>query len=505
MRKKLICSALLASLTLGVALTFSVGKASWVSPGNAPKATSTSIDASISDVPVAHFNNRYFTSIEGAVTAASALNQEVTVYVVPETNPTITKSFTIGYKVTLCMPYSTDYENWYLLGMNGSNANAYLKPETYRKSLVTVGDDEHQNITIINRGTIQIGGVINGGGGGVDLASNTSGDYAELTFYGNSSLISYGTVENYGYMTGTNCTGSITFKPHSDTQLVYTVREHRGGTCLTQMYFNLKSFPMNRWYFAGLRDIDTVFESQSHLMGFIDMYAASRHRTAVINFIGDTGSNALLGLELNTKLKCRFETSTMITRFDIYGSFTFNVLEMVMLVSLSTITVEFPLTWYQQVYLHPFENGNAAIVNSPEQAIKMLPNAVLSIDKNVTVNATKLAVYDETFIDPHLHCADYKNDFSELNPMVGATCLVNGTLNCTYFGGVVKTTEAGASFNYGEGSVTTYEVAREIDGNADYDEYVWDTKGKLFADGEDSNLAASDGKYISQGTYWQVS
>ena len=503
-RKRIVCSALFASLTLGAALGFSVGRATWTSPTIAPTTTSVSMDASISGAPVAHFNNRYFTTVEGAVTAASALGQEVTVYVDPGINPTITKSFTIGSKVTLCLPYSTNYSSWWKAGMNGKNPNAYLKPATYRKSLVTVGDADHQGITITNYGTIQIGGIINGGGGGQDLASNTSGDYAELTFFGDSSLISYGAIQNYGYITGTNCTGTVIFKSNSNTQLVYSVREHRGGTCLSQMYYNLKSFPMSRWYFAGLRDIDSTFESGSKLVGFIDMYASSSHYNTTINFIGGPSSSALVALASGTKLKCRFDTPTMITQYHFYGSFTFNTLSMHMIVDLTTESVEFPLSWYQQVFLHPFENGNSASVTSPKQAIKMLPNAVLSIDKKVSVTAKKIALYDATYIDPHLHVADYKNDFSETNPMVDATCLVNGTLTCTYFGGVATTTEAGASLNYTTGSVTTYEVARQVNGSVEYNSYTWAAKGKLTADGSYVNLASSSGKYVSSGTYWTV-
>lgn len=505
MRKKIIPFAFVLSLFVGVGFGLSIGHASWHSPSIQPKSTDTVVEAENSSNPVAFFGSHYYGSVEGAVTAANKLGSQTTVYVIPGTNPIIKKSFTINTNVTLCLPYSTNYSSWWKAGLNGKQVNAFTKASTYRKSLVTVGDDTHQGIVIVNHGTIQIGGIINGGGGGQDLASNTGGDYAEMTFYGNSSLQSYGYIHNYGYITGTNCTGSISFKPYSSTQLVYTVREHRGGTCMSYMYYNLKSFPMSRWYFAGVRDIDMTFEYNSNLVGFIDMYASSSHYNTTINFLGGVDSGALVALSPDTKMTCRFTTSTMVTRFDFYGSFTFNTLRMYMIVSLSTESVEFPISWYQNIYFHKFENGNEAIVNSLVQMVKLMPNAILSIDSGVTVNARQIAVYDETFSDTGLHCVAYQNDFSSSNPMVGASLIVNGTLNVTNFGGIALTSKAGSALNYTNGSVNSYEVATQSSGSVAYNTWNWKAKGKLSDSAAPTNLSSSNGKYVSKGTYWQIS
>lgn len=145
---------------------------------------------------VAYFGSRYFTSIEGALKAAEEDPSANTVYVIPGTNPTITRSCTIASNDTLCIPYEDDQKNvhnYFSEKYNSEiNGNSFADNEVskYRKNLITLIDS-----TINIDGTLQIGGRT----GGSSNQGATTGYYCDL-LRKNSVLNVKGTLESYGFI-----------------------------------------------------------------------------------------------------------------------------------------------------------------------------------------------------------------------------------------------------------------------------------------------------------------
>lgn len=170
------------------------GFSSWNLNHSKPKYFEINLDNS--GKKVAYFGSRYFTSIEGALKAAEEDSSANTVYVIPGTNPTITRSCTIASNDTLCIPYEDDQKNVhnyfsekYNKEING-NSFADNEVSKYRKNLITLIDS-----TINIDGTLQIGGRT----GGSSNQGATTGYYCDL-LRKNSVLNVKGTLESYGFI-----------------------------------------------------------------------------------------------------------------------------------------------------------------------------------------------------------------------------------------------------------------------------------------------------------------
>ena len=103
--------------------------------GNKTPVGASSNFASTVANPVAYYDSNYFPTVEGAVKSANNAGGSKTVYVIPGTNPTINKSFTINSGITLCLPY--EGTTYYTTPSDSGNATLAL-PETttYVKSKV---------------------------------------------------------------------------------------------------------------------------------------------------------------------------------------------------------------------------------------------------------------------------------------------------------------------------------------------------------------------------------
>lgn len=482
------------------------GYSNWTSGGTGGvNDVSSQIATPQEQLPVAYYDSNYFPTVEGAVNSANSVGSAKTVYVIPGRNPVIKRSFTINSNITLCLPYDGTTYFTESANLNGTYGDAYKNASANRKSLVTVGDSTNSNITITNNGTINIGGIVSGGGGGQNYNSNTAGSYAELNFYGSASLISNGTINNYGYITGTNSTGSVNFANGSSTVLVYSIREHRGGSIFSGMYSNLKSSAFNRWYFAGIRDITYSFSYGSKITAYCDLYASSSHNSTTVNILYYNSSSYLISLSSGSKLVGKMSTSTSINEMNFYGSFSLNPLNLsVVGQSISTESVEFPLSWYQKITLNAFENGNAATFTSSKQKVKLMPSSYLKVGSNVTATLPALAIYDN-FTDVAVGSTPYQNDGHRDT----ATCIVDGTLNPTSIGGFVQTSQTGGSVSFTNGNYQTYEVNGSSGSSflttVTYQSLSWTAHGYLTNETNDATLLSGGAPYISAGTYWNAS
>ena len=144
----------------------------------------------------------YYTSIEKALEVANNYTNQTTVYVIPNTNPEITRQCTIGENVTLCIPYNNNND---VEGTN-SDYNTYKdfadnNPD-YCMNNITIKKVINDSGNIIPTINILAGGTLITGG----IRRNTSPqgatvqDFTQLTLEEDAVISCSGTIESYGFI-----------------------------------------------------------------------------------------------------------------------------------------------------------------------------------------------------------------------------------------------------------------------------------------------------------------
>lgn len=447
----------------------------------------------------------------------------------------ITQSATIEAGDTLVLPYREEpkkddknEKNLIFWSENDSNQNdydAFTKESQHKKLEVTVS----KGVTLTNSGTIQIGGVQSGGNGGFDRSGQTGGDYAVLSLAEGATLDSYGTTNCYGYLRGVGEGANAIFRKNSSTTTLYAIREHRGGTIFSNLHttggLKFIGSPFNRFYIANIMDINYRFESGSSFYSVADLYASGKHNRTNIHLLGK-GDAFLVDLGDGAVVEGRFDSGggkeTSVNSLNFKGSLSVHSMSLNAAgYSVSTKDCLFPLSWYWNINLMPFEEKTKkteTTANCGSQGFKLLPGNCLTIHKGVSVTIKRLAVYksfkDEKAGCPTVYSDDSKNDSSRMNP---AALFVNGSLEVTEnLGGIIKTAQSGSILsisgkpggNSPGNSIDSYEVKSKIlnlivtkkeIGKWEKTQY-W-AEGPVNASNNLQNLSAKS-KYISGGDYW---
>ena len=319
-------------LVLSVAsLVTYLGFSSWNLNSSAKKDFEINLDNS--GKKVAYFGSRYFTSIEGALKAAEEDPSANTVYVIPGTNPTITRSCTIASNDTLCIPY--DGTTWqetekgddpgknpkkYDTGYNGFADKDSTSVSKYRKNsiLVSPGKDQ-ESVTITNKGKIQIGGQFGTYKNNQRPSGNTLGNYCELVLDSKTAIENYGSIYCWGYIKEkevqrangsynysfvdngsslTNYSGSYVHRP-------LVIYDYKGGgyssACVNK---DVNVMPFNVFDFPNIQTSD-IFEYGSRLKGYTALYTGGFTVPIIGTKIGETWSGAsayIVGPETETCL-----------------------------------------------------------------------------------------------------------------------------------------------------------------------------------------------------------
>jgi len=402
------------------------------------------------------------------------------------------------------------------------NAHISANPSNYVYKVTTL--NIASNVTLTNNGTIFVGGTLNGGNGG-SFGGQSISNVAKIYLNNNAKIInnSSSTFHLYGFLESSESnTANINFLNGSKLYAPFVVTEHRGGSVflgyagtndeikdlLTSMvtsggadkHFsadNMKTFPFNRYFFNNMLYINYRFEYGSTFSGIANLYADNAQHSLEIEFIG-TSDSAVIETSSGTVVSGYIKKGEYVSTYtydtkntiNIAGSFTLNPLVFSIYVyksktllititaqgniDLSTKNVMFPISYYFDINLLPFESGSASTVDLSNQAIKLLPGCNMSIDSNVTVNAKSILVYEnENFYDTTKYTYD-KNvngyyipgsqntnqaktgTFSPTNTVGNtlmypstsdASLVINGTLNSTSLGGYVSSSKAGGIVN----------------------------------------------------------
>lgn len=273
-----------AFITTAVALP-SLGFSSWKT-----KSQSKDFGISSSDKkntkPVAYIKGQEtikYTTIEKALEVAEQNSANNTIYVIPGTDPIITRECTVATNDTLIFPYDgttwEDASRDTVRNDNFADGNGDLV-KTNRKNLVTLNENAH----IINNGTIYIGGVLGTSSSNSRQrpTGHTTGHYVELLMYDGSHITNNGNITNYGYIKSKtrhdvseeedNQPFIDNIGPNSNMNLPLVIYDYRGATYALAAY-NAKIMPFNVFDFPNSQ-VKMNFDNLAKLNTTVTLYSS---------------------------------------------------------------------------------------------------------------------------------------------------------------------------------------------------------------------------------------
>lgn len=471
-----------------------VGFSSWITNVNT-SLINVNTDRNNKDKKVCYIkgateaDNIYFTTIERALEVGSqnAINDEI--YVIPGTNPVITRTCTIDTLDSLYIPYEGET---YFSQVNSNyekGSLAYSK-EANRKNLITI----KENVTFNVLGNLFVGGIQSGGSGSAYYSGHTCSSYTEIHLQKEARIISFGEIVSYGYISGTfennKPVSQIVFENGSLTYLPFVVREHRGGSIFlgmagkdakelrsmimkmlnagTKVTAKMQTSPFNRFFINNLYSIEFKFNYGSKLTGKASMYADNQFNNADVGLIGNTAQYFLKTAE-KTIIKGYFSKDLEKCYLDIFGSLEVTSLKLQLHVHkeksgivvdgdviLSTTDILFPISHHFNITLNKFIDGGDAIIDCKSQGFKFMPSSTLIINQGVNVIVKRLSIYqyDDLYPNnryivtgnvgcnsPYEVIKDTEGNYIECN------IVNNGILTVEELGGLVNTTSPSGILN----------------------------------------------------------
>lgn len=472
------------SLVIFCLLSSVIGYSSWIIY-NPDSNTRTQTIATTEEKKVCFIGSTYYTSIEKAISVANSSNSNVDVWVIPGTLYTIKSGFTINKNVTLNLPFQDNlrFEVWktkyttvkdengkdkdvsdniYDCGAGGNKVREFAngtialdEPEKYRTTQITIGKD----VQIINKGTINVGGVIGGQGGPLGPCGQTCYKYAEIYCEGmtdgQAQIKNNGLIKNQGSITGDDDVFAIENNSGSTLKSVMVIGENRGGSALVELgggygaavanKLSFKCSPFNTVYMPNIKS--KVRSNQgSNIIGLGAMYGNNSHNQVEINLYGNKDSYLLQSNGGYLISNCKKDAKNKdLLILDFYGNHAINYFKISLSVpilgnrDIKTDTVLFPLSYVNEINFHSINNDKATVTST--QDIKVMPGGKLTIGTNVEFNINQLAVYDKSFVDPLTNGVTYPTGYDD------GLFLLNGTANINNFGGYVITDNDGSILN----------------------------------------------------------
>ena len=407
--------------------------------------------------PVAYIegSNVQYSSIEKALEVANTLAQSGTVqnvYVIPGTNPTISRQCIVGSNVNLILPYEgTTYYNE-ITGSsseyNGANF-ADNNPNTFRKNSVKVSHLTNENGSTIPTIIVNSGGTISiGGYRGYNIQGGTSGRYCELVLEDNALIQCDGKIDCHGYIKETRDNNGSMIEIRNNGVISEPLVIYDWGSA-SDIYSNYLAdvFPFNLFDLPQVSPVIRLY-SGCILEGKAWIYGTQAGDNIFnVNIVGDSSVDALIKsnsqnqytfVELKTTDSNSNTTISKTTnnhkmKIDVYGHYYLDglVVDMTVLgfipVHIDSREFELPLSNIFDINL---KEGATFDINS---RIKFLPGSKVKIDKLATANLdASVSVYKSNKNSDNLQIYKYTNS-------TPSTFINEGMLNInSTFGGKIE-------------------------------------------------------------------
>lgn len=437
------------------------------------------------DPYVCYIDSTYYKSIEEALLASKSgdviqvipgnKNRNSEAYTITTNNSS--KTVVIPEGVTLNIPYAPGATNSKKANsIDGSHALA--NRDTFCNSCVIIDE----NITLENRGTIEIGGIIGAKGGGTPTGC-TSGSYSELILDENATLNNYGVLNVYGYIgEKVDGTAHIISRP-INSSVVPTINmpmywyDFGGGSSLKAIYDSIdtyKCLPLDDFYFENI-EVTTDIYGGCDVYSWVNLYASNYYGEYDLQLIG-SNSNALISIPGNSFLRSNFDSNTLIHKLDFYGDFTINdfaidvekaikdtagegawgFASLVLPSKVSSSEGYFPISYHYDITMNSL-NGEETIVDGSKNRFKFLNGSSLKVSDNVTFIAKEMIFYkgDDIYTGRGKHASVLTKSKQILTP---SNVIINGKVSAEIISGTINTETTGAELTATVGTnITMYE------------------------------------------------
>lgn len=420
--------------------------------------------------------SEYFENITAAM---NSLTSGGKVFMIGDT--TIGEDLTIPSGIELVLAYSLTDTTGYMQG--GSNA----------RTSWFAGVDPYVKLTINGKLTLNGKLIVGGVQHKADQSAqgHTSGAYAQMIVNGSVEIANGGYLDVIGRVTGN---GTITAVNGATLRQPFTVNNYAGGTN-TEALYNAKQFPFVQFATINV-ECKQIVNHGAKVIGSTSLYFWSSITTQDVVLVDSisnkatSGEGALIWLEENSRLEISYDGSKTInqavgnihlgdfgvTTIDVYGKITAGEFSLQGYGS-GEMVLAIPYT-----YNFNIKNGATVTIN---QAYKIMPGAIVTIENGATVNITengKLYVYDglyQSSKDGKRY--PYYDELEGYDFAKSGMLIVNGTLNINgTFAGIAQTVEGGEINVGANANVANQTIVEGCNDGYDYNMATFDMSGRVY-------------------------
>lgn len=428
--------------------------------------------------PIGTYTALVGNTLYATINEAQTANPDDTIYVIEDCTLT---DFTLLQGVTLILTYSQSDRTGYAQG--GGNTRVSWN----------CGVDPYVTLTVNGKLTLNGKLIVGGVQHHPDQSAqgHTSGAYAQMIVNGSIEIANGGYLDVIGRVTGN---GTITAMNGATLRQPFTVNNYSGGTN-TQALYESGQFPFVQFATINV-ECKQIVNHGAKVIGSTSLYFWSSITTQDVVLVDSisnkatSGEGSLIWLEENSRLEISYDGSKTInqavgnihlgdfgvTTIDVYGNITAG---------------EFSLQGYGSgamvlaiPYTYNFNIKSGATVNI-DQAYKIMPGAIVTIENGATVNITengKLYVYDGLYqSSKNGKRYPYYDELAGYGFAKSGMLIVNGTLNINgTFAGIAQTVEGGEIRVGANANVANQTIVEGCNGGYDYNMATFDMSGRVY-------------------------
>lgn len=421
-------------------------------------------------------NNKTFATLSDAVSSIGSKQGLVRLLANAQED-----NINVPSNVTLLLVYSADDEEGLLVG--GGNDRVSWN----------CGVDPYVTLTVNGKLTLNGKLIVGGVQHKADQSAqgHTSGAYAQMIVNGSVEIANGGYLDVIGRVTGN---GTITAVNGATLRQPFTVNNYAGGTNTYALY-NANQFPFVQFATINV-ECKQIVNYGAKVIGSTSLYFWSSITTQDVVLVDKVenrtseGEGALIWMHEGSSLKISYDSSKKIdakvgnihlgdfgvTTIDVYGKITAG---------------EFSLQGYGSgemvlaiPYTYNFNIKSGATVTI-DQAYKIMPGAIVTIENGATVNITengKLYVYDglyQSSKDGKRY--PYYDELEGYGFAKSGMLIVNGTLNINgVFAGIAQTVEGGEISVGANANVANQTIVEGCNDGYDYNMATFDMSGRVY-------------------------
>lgn len=428
--------------------------------------------------PIGTYTALVGNTLYATINEAQTANPDGTIFVIEDCTLT---DFTLLQGVTLILTYSQSDRTGYAQG--GGNDRVSWNCGTTPYVTLTV------NGKLTLNGKLIVGGVQHKAD--QSAQGHTSGAYAQMIVNGSVEIANGGYLDVIGRVTGN---GTITAVNGATLRQPFTVNNYAGGTN-TEALYNAKQFPFVQFATINV-ECKQIVNHGAKVIGSTSLYFWSSITTQDVVLVDSisnkatSGEGALIWLEENSRLEISYDSSKKIdakvgnihlgdfgvTTIDVYGKITAGEFSLQGYGS-GEMVLAIPYT-----YNFNIKNGATVTIN---QAYKIMPGAIVTIENGATVNITengKLYVYDglyQSSKDGKRY--PYYDELEGYGFAKSGMLIVNGTLNINgTFAGIAQTVEGGEINVGANANVANQTIVEGCNDGYDYNMATFDMSGRVY-------------------------